>query len=326
MSIPLRKSSNAREPESAPRIIKLPRHRLRSVASTLRSLHRLPCPPPLPTHLLTVVCISDTHCTHPPIPPGDLLLHAGDLSKWGTFSEIQAQLTWLSEQPHKYKVVIAGNHDLLLDPEFKEQHPERWREAAQAASDDKHIDYIDRPAAHLDWGNVIYLQDSSVTLLFHGDRSLRIYGSPLTPRYGLSAFQHPPSKDVWTDKVPPHTDIILTHGPPRGHLDGFKKSGCAFLTQEVVRVQPCLVVYGHIHVGYGTEERVYDQVGKAYEHISGQGAGWGTLLGMAWGVAWGYLIPRSWRRSERRTTFVNAAVVEGWENHKVKNEAVVLQV
>lgn len=320
------KISNPLEPGSAPRIVKLPRHRLRSVASTLKALHRLPCPPPLPAHLLTVVCISDTHCTHPLIPPGDLLLHAGDLSKWGTFSEIQAQLTWLSEQPHKYKVVIAGNHDLLLDPEFKAIYPQRWEQAAQAASDDKHINYIDYPAAQLDWRDVIYLHNSCITLLFPWDRSLTIYGSPLTPQYGLSAFQHHPAVDVWTEKVPLHTDIILTHGPPRGHLDGFKKSGCAFLAQEVVRVRPRLVTYGHIHVGYGTEERVYDRVGKAYEQISGQGAGWGDVVSMAWGVMLGYLIPRSWRQPERRTGFVNAAVVEGWENHIVKNEAVVLQM
>lgn len=116
---------NPSKSESAPRLVKLPHHRLRSLASTLLSLHRTLPPPSLPTHPLTVVCISDTHGTRPPIPPGDLLLHAGDLSRWCTFSEIQAQITWLSGQPYKYKVVIAGNHDLLLDPKFKEQY--LWR-------------------------------------------------------------------------------------------------------------------------------------------------------------------------------------------------------
>lgn len=318
------KSSNSQRPEST--VVKLPRHRLRSLALTLLSLHRPPPSPSLPTRPLTVICISDTHGTRPPIPPGDLLLHAGDLSKWGTFTEIQAQLTWLSEQPHKYKLVIAGNHDLLLDPKFKEHYPKRWKQAAQAASDDQHIEYLDFPATSLDWADIIYLQNSSVTLLFPCDRSLSIYGSPLTPQYGLSAFQHLPSEDVWAEKVPLNTDIILTHGPPRGHLDGLKKSGCAFLTQEILRVRPRLVVYGHIHVGYGVEERVYDGVGKAYERISGQFGGWGNLVCIAWGVMWGYLIPRSWRKPERRTTFVNAAVVEGWENHVVKNEAVVLKI
>ena len=91
-------------------------------------------------------------------------------------------------------------------------------------------------------------------------------------------------------------------------------------------MRPRLVVYGHIHVGYGIEERVYDRVGKAHERISGLVGGWGCLVEVAWGVVWGYLIPRSWRRRERRTIFVNAAVVEGWENHVVRNEAVVLRI
>lgn len=144
----------------------------------------------------------------------------------------------------------------------------------QAASDDKHISY-------LDWGDMIYLWSSSITLSFPWDRSLGIYGSPLTPLYGISAFQHLPSEDVWTEKIPLHIDIILTHDPPRGHLDGCMKSGSAFLTQEVVRVRPRLVVYGHIHVGHGIEESVYDRVGKVYEQISGQLAGWESLVGIA---------------------------------------------
>ena len=138
-----------------------------------------------------------------------------------------------------------------------------------------------------------YLQNSSVTLTFPGGRSLSIYGSPLTPQYGLSALLHLPSEDVWTEQVPLYTDIILPHGPPRGHLDGFKRCGCTFMTQEVVRVRPRLVVFGHIHVGYETEKRVYDRVGKAYEQNSGQEAGKRNLVGMAWGVMWSYLIPRS---------------------------------
>ena len=91
-------------------------------------------------------------------------------------------------------------------------------------------------------------------------------------------------------------------------------------------MQPRLVVYGHIHEGYGTEEMVYDRVGKAYEEISGQEGGWESLLGMAWGVVLGHLVSKSWRHPVRKTTFVNAAVVEGRENHRVKNEAIVVKL
>lgn len=54
--------------------------------------------------------------TQPELPDGDLLLHAGDLTQSGSFEELQMQIDWLHSQPRKFKVVIAGNHDLCLDP------------------------------------------------------------------------------------------------------------------------------------------------------------------------------------------------------------------
>ncbi|KAL8657203.1 MAG: hypothetical protein Q9226_002143 [Calogaya cf. arnoldii] len=306
----------ANPPAPPPRQIKLPRHRLRTLSTKFQSLHRPPPQPPPPTKPISVVCISDTHGTQPPIPPGDLLLHAGDLTQWGTFSEIQAQLTWLSAQPHTHKVVIAGNHDLLLDIDFRTTHPERWNDALRAAQpNEEEVVEEHRTEKDLHWGGVVYLQNTSTTLTF-GDRTITIYGSPLTPQHGLSAFQHPKNQDVWSSTIPADTDILLTHGPPWGHLDGVKKSGCPFLAREVVRSRPRLVVFGHIHVGYGSEERVLDTVGRAHEGIAGGWAGWGSLVKMVVAVTCGRIVPQRWRRSRRRTTFVNAAVVEGWEQYK----------
>jgi hypothetical protein len=57
---------------------------------------------------IAVVCVSDTHNLQPQLPDGDLLLHAGDLTEAGTFKELQEQLDWLNNQPHRHKVVIAG--------------------------------------------------------------------------------------------------------------------------------------------------------------------------------------------------------------------------
>lgn len=72
---------------------------------------------------VTVACISETH--NCPLPPGDILPHAGDLSRFGTFAEIQAQISWLAAQPFLHKVVIAGNHDPLLDRDFVTAYPGR---------------------------------------------------------------------------------------------------------------------------------------------------------------------------------------------------------
>lgn len=238
-----------------PRSIKLPRHRLRAFASTLQCYHQ-PTPPPSHHSPITVVCISDTHCTQPPVQARDLLLHAGDLSVWGSFGEVQAQLEWLSQQPHRYKVVIAGNHDLLLDPKSQGKHPEKWKQAMKATSYSEDVKDEARTAEDLDWGDLIYLHNSKATLSFDGNRQVTIYGSPLTPQYGLSAFQYAPTTDVWSGILPSNTDILLTHGPPRGHLDGVKKSDCADMAQEVASKRPRFVVFGRIHVGYGVEERV----------------------------------------------------------------------
>lgn len=283
-----------------------PRRRLRSWAKWIFELYPDSSLAAEPQHPLTVMCISDTHNTKPPVPEGDLLLHAGDLTEWGTFIELQDQLDWLNAQPHRHKVVIAGNHDLLLDEAFLKKHQERFGHYLNG-----------KTAADLDWGSVIYLRDEAVTVHFLADsensppRRVKIYGCPTTPMYGISAFQRPRDEDIWSGIVPVDTDILVTHGPPWRHLDGGLHSGCTFLAQEVARVRPRLVVFGHIHVGHGREDIVLHPVRAAYEGILGYWKGWSALLGMALRLA---LAKVFGARDGRVTTFINAAVVGGTGN------------
>ena len=250
--------------------MKLLNHFLRKYALLLAGYHKPAPAPPLPTEPVTITCISDTHDTEPPLPLGDILLHAGDFSAWGTFPEIQAQLKWLASQPHKHKVIVAGNHDLLLDPELEGNHPQRRQQALEAAGCTDKEDEMLQNAKDLDWGDVKMLCNQSLKLCF-GDRELSNYGSPYTPQHGLSAFQYHRDEDIWKNRVPRNTDIILTHGPARSHLDGWKKSGCSFLQKEIMRVRPGLVVCGHIHVGYGKEERTYDRADVRQRRRSSRG-------------------------------------------------------
>ncbi|KAF2498203.1 Metallo-dependent phosphatase, partial [Lophium mytilinum] len=277
---------------------------------------------------IRVVCISDTHNTQPDLPPGDILIHAGDLTENGSFDEVQSQITWLSEQPHDHKILIAGNHDVLLDGKFLTENPKRRYGQSKTAAD-------------LDWSDVHYLQDSSIELKFPLDsqnasgpseRTLRIYGSPWTPQYGISAFQYPREKDVWSDKIPSDTDILITHGPPRLHLDrrDFHRAGCPFLAQEIAGVRPRLVVFGHIHVAYGREDVVLDGAQRRWEEITNQWAGWVSLGFVAVGMVFARLRAAvsgrdALLRAERVTTFVNAAVVGG-PNNELQNEAVVCEL
>ncbi|KAF1982606.1 phosphoric ester hydrolase [Aulographum hederae CBS 113979] len=263
---------------------------------------------------ITLVCLSDTHNTRPQLPPGDILLHAGDFSQSGSFHEIQAQLTWLSSQPHKYKVAVAGNHDLLLDPQFVDRFPERIFERDGTAR------------ADLDWGVVIYLCDSAVTLDFDSGRKLKIWGSPWTQQFGNWAFQYPPIRDVWTNKIPGDTDVFLTHGPPLDVLDHGGK-GNWYLLREIRRARPKAVVFGHVHAGFGKQEKLLDAATVLYEDLStGRGSSF-SLVPLTWHVvvakvtAW-FLSSSALGRNQP-TMFVNAAVVGGRKNSSMRPAQVV---
>ena len=61
------------------------------------------------------VCVSDTHAFSFPVPPGDVLLHAGDLTATGTLAELELTIEWLKGLPHYTKlcVLIFPYQDLL---------------------------------------------------------------------------------------------------------------------------------------------------------------------------------------------------------------------
>jgi Icc-related predicted phosphoesterase len=56
-------------------------------------------------------------------------------------------------------------------------------------------------------------------------------------------------------QIPKDTDVVVTHGPPYRILDASAESGehsgCRELFDAVMRVQPRLHVFGHVHGGYG---------------------------------------------------------------------------
>ena len=72
---------------------------------------------------MKLVCISDTHREYSKVkvPNGDVFIHAGDIDIWGYANELTVFNEWLGSLPHKYKIVIAGNHDKLLETYHKEK-------------------------------------------------------------------------------------------------------------------------------------------------------------------------------------------------------------
>lgn len=180
---------------------------------------------------MRIVCLSDTHDLHDrlQVPDGDLLLHAGDATMKGSLAQLEAFDRWLARQPHRHKVVIAGNHDWGW-----QETPARARSLLRSA---------------------VYLEDAETTI-----DGLRIWGSPWQPWFYDWAFNLPRGPAIaakWA-LIPAGIDVLVTHGPPLGILDRTSRGedvGCADLLAAVQRVRPRLHVFGHIHEGYGTVVR-----------------------------------------------------------------------
>lgn len=190
---------------------------------------------------MRICCISDLHGYFPPVPDCDLLLLAGDYApafKYRPFSYYQTRMEpWVKEAAEKCKVIgVAGNHDELF-----QQYP----------------DLIPK----MDWE---YLQDSGTE--FQG---LKIYGSPWQPEFYDWAFNAKEEKlrDIWA-LIPVDTDILLLHGPPNGIGDHVvaddKHTGSPSLLERIQEIKPKLVVFGHIHDGYGR----YDIDGTIFVNAS----------------------------------------------------------
>eukprot|EP00026_Physarum_polycephalum_P017756 Phypoly_transcript_19088.p1 GENE.Phypoly_transcript_19088~~Phypoly_transcript_19088.p1 ORF type:complete len:151 (+),score=18.92 Phypoly_transcript_19088:146-598(+) len=98
--------------------------------------------------------------------------------------------------------------------------------------------------------NCYYLRDKAINL-----EGINFYGAPWQPEFCKWAFNLPRGqalKEKW-DMIPSNTDILITHGPPKGILDRVEGSneGCADLLAAVQRIKPKYHIFGHIHEGYG---------------------------------------------------------------------------
>ena len=208
---------------------------------------------------IRIVCISDTHNTFPQLPQGDVLIHAGDLTNQGTFSELQKTVKWLEKAPFESKVVIAGNHDITLDSTFYKQYGSSFHN--QNLQDTEGCIRLLTESS-----SITYLNHESKTirLVKHGgpQTTFKVFGSPYSPSQGLWAFGYAPENAValW-DQIPLDSDIVVTHTPPKYHADekpGRGAAGCEALRQALWRVRPRLAVCGHVHEGRGAESVLWD--------------------------------------------------------------------
>ncbi|KAJ5679002.1 hypothetical protein N7462_007246 [Penicillium macrosclerotiorum] len=206
------------------------------------------------------VCVSDTHGYTPSeagfkLPTGDVLIHAGDLTNHGSASELRRTIDWISQADFEIKIIVAGNHDVTIDPEFYAKHGQG-----------SHGQRLEDPRRCMD---IVTGAGPSVVLLHHQPATIhlaradgpntafKVFGSPYSPGQGDWAFGYESSAAaaLW-DQIPSDTDILVTHTPPQSHCDqkpGGTAVGCDTLRQALSRIRPLLAVCGHVHEGRGYE-------------------------------------------------------------------------
>ena len=211
---------------------------------------------------MKIVAMSDGHGTLPDIPSCDVFIHAGDIcpatnhtkafqSNWlETFFA-----PWLQKIDAKHKIIIAGNHDWIFY-NGKGLLPEL---------------------------DCIYLEDSEVII-----DGIKFWGSPWSPWFFDWAFNFRElgnggeghAERTWA-QIPDDTDVLITHGPAKGHCDmasyvgrASKRVGCPYLLDRIEEVKPKVHIFGHIHMAdFPIAERVSsidnkDGTGITFHNVS----------------------------------------------------------
>lgn len=217
---------------------------------------------------MRVKILSDTHQKHLDEPQDevDLLIHCGDATnyrqefanekEWWYFWE------WWEGYPAKYKVYVPGNHDSFLESKAGMRFIKEVNDVGYVR--DSHI-----------------LINTAVTI-----EGVRIFGSPFTPIFGDWCFMRGRDKIYknW-EHIEEGTDIVVTHGPPKGILDlapsygrsltSATQCGDSSLLKAIRRVKPRFHFFGHIHdntvgINNGLFTREGTTFGNCSQMVDGQ--------------------------------------------------------
>jgi Icc-related predicted phosphoesterase len=177
--------------------------------------------------------ISDTHTMHGwlQVPTDvDMVIFSGDCSNpsdpYLNEPEVRNFIEWYASLPIKHKIFVAGNHDISIE--------KRLVTPADIASK-----------------GIVYLENTSTNI-----DGLNIFGTPVSPSFGVGwAYNRSRDKmDKLWKSIPENTDIIVSHGPPKGVLDlsynrdnELEYCGCSAMKKNMLRLKPKAVLFGHIH-------------------------------------------------------------------------------
>ena len=207
---------------------------------------------------MRLVCISDTHSLHHqmehPLPKGDILIHAGDISNKGGEKDVKDFIDWFQNLGGwDQKIFISGNHDYCFERINKPSYKGMYDWLGPLISPE-----------NLSQSDVTYLEDSFITIETpEFSRPIKFYGSPWQPWFYDWAFNLPrlgiELQEKWS-MIPEDTDVLITHSPPNGYGDLVNNwrqpnthVGCECLINRIGEINPLVNIFGHIHEGYGVE-------------------------------------------------------------------------
>lgn len=198
---------------------------------------------------MRIVAISDVHCKWKDlsIPECDVLISAGDYSFHGEPVVVKAYHAWLNEQPAKRIISGQGNHEEWVEDNFEEAK-------AMALAACPRVDFVEEGEIMVDGVKVWY---SAITPWFHNWAYNRHRGDLIQAHW---------------NKIPEGTNILVTHGPPYGILDGVprvdgtikERVGCWNLKAKIKQIKPDIHIFGHIHAGHGEQH----ENGVSYYNVS----------------------------------------------------------
>lgn len=174
---------------------------------------------------------SDSHQFHNQleIPECDMIIFCGDSTNSRDPTKNEKEeiefLNWYSKQKAKYKIMIAGNHNVAIYKRLVD--PRKWK-------------------------GITYLEHESVNV-----EGLNIFGSPYSPQFGDWAFMYKRNRGevIWSS-IPDNTDILITHSMPKGVLDlafdmdnrkNIVQVGCKCLANRIDEIKPKYFMGGHLH-------------------------------------------------------------------------------
>ena len=188
---------------------------------------------------MKIIAISDTHgvfTDFESLPDADLLVIAGDILLRGDRAELKDVMSELVKVAKKWQsiLLVPGNHDLILE-QFKDMPVSRIGTMLN----------IKMPY------NLIISYKGIISI-----RGLKVVTWSYVPNLPNWAYSSEPEEDrafaeELNEKVA-YADLVVSHGPPKGILDGMLEYGhVGGSFHEHLKFPYDIAIFGHIHEQYG---------------------------------------------------------------------------